>query len=943
MLRICLKGLLALGVAILSFASAVAVPAYPGKIKAVQPDGTEIEIVLQGDEHFNWARTTDGYTLLRDENNYWALACQDANGMLVASKHIFRNDTRVAVEAGIERGLYFSQAQLDAVSEKKSAMRRANNNSGLQVDGTFPGKGENKLLLLMLNYSDTEPTYTPDDFEKMMNEQNYGGIGSFRDFYLENSYGQLDITTVVTRWVTLPYTKDYYGSERAIEMIQNGLNIIKDEIDLSEFDNNGDGILDGLAVIHQGTGQEYSGAANEIWSHSNIIYGMSFDGIQIRRYTIEPELLNRNGDMATIGVICHEFGHNLGAPDFYDADYYESNGYYAGTGIWDLMSSGAWNGNNGDRPAGINMWQKIQCGWVTPTLLNSTQHITDMKPAHNNPIAYRFDTTVPGEYYILENRQQAGAFDVALPGHGLLVYHANDAKIKASVANNLVNASYPQAMYLVCASAGEDPNEFSTSYGDVNSTSAPFPGTANITAFSDATLPSTRSISGRYTYKSLTDISESNDGIISFDFTCEKTPLAPINLEAHNEKGRIVLSWQMPAEAAGVTRFNIYRDNTHLATTNECVYIDDKLENADYITYYVDAEYDNGLVSPYTSVSTRVPANFVTAVEAVVNDGNVALTWDVESKLTRMTNVAAEFAYLDYNMTSLDYVHRFRVEDLQMYKGYKIKKIAYLPYQAQKDLTLTLRVWEADADGSNPKVISERLVKEFGTAVWNTTLLTKSVEITGEKELWIGLHCESTTGTIRLLTDKGPVVEEYGNWVKLENDEWTADSYVMGNFFLYAPLSEPERGEVNEIADGGVMTNPYLDMLFPTGYAIYRDNELLAYTDSRNYIDNEPLSGKHVYGVASLYRGNNESESIAIEVDYVHSGIENVHSHTKLHMVVANGTLTLPSYHGYLLVADVMGHIVYEGSYAEGETVMLPAGGIYIVKTTAGIEKLVVR
>ena len=220
---------MALGVAILSFASAVAVPAYPGKIKAVQPDGTEIEIVLQGDEHFNWARTTDGYTLLRDENNYWALACQDANGMLVASKHIFRNDTRVAVESGIERGLYFSQAQLDAVSEKKSAMRRANNNSGLQVDGTFPGKGENKLLLLMLNYSDTEPTYTPDDFEKMMNEQNYGGIGSFRDFYLENSYGQLDITTVVTRWVTLPYTKDYYGSERAIEMIQNGLNIIKDE------------------------------------------------------------------------------------------------------------------------------------------------------------------------------------------------------------------------------------------------------------------------------------------------------------------------------------------------------------------------------------------------------------------------------------------------------------------------------------------------------------------------------------------------------------------------------------------------------------------------------------------------------------------------------------------------------------------------------------------
>ena len=926
--------------ALLSGACAFAVPAYPGVVRVAQPDGTMVEVILQGDEYLTWAQTIDGYTLLRNEANYWTLACKDSDGMLVPSQHIFRNDTQIAVEAGIERGLCFAPEQIAAITEE-SPMRRARN-SGLQVDGTFPTKGQNKLLVLMLNYSDTQTTYTPEHFQKMMNEANYGGIGSFRDFYLENSYGQLDITTVVTQWVTLPYTKDYYGSERAIEMIQNGLNIIKDEIDLTEFDNDGDGVLDGLAVIHQGTGQEYSGAANEIWSHSNIIYGMSFDGIQIRRYTIEPELLDYNGNMATIGVICHEFGHNLGSPDFYDSDYYESNGYYPGTGVWDLMSSGAWNGNSGDRPAGINMWQKIQCGWVEPTLLNATQTVSGIKSAHNNPVAYRFDTTVPGEYFILENRQQAGAFDVALPGHGLLIYHANDAKIKASIADNLVNASYPQAMYMVCASAGQDPTDYSSSYGDVNSPSAPFPGTARNTSFSDATLPSARSISGRYTYKAMNNISEAADGTISFNFVCEETPIAPTNLVAHNEKGRIVLSWDISSQAKGVKQFNVYRDNILIATTTQCSCTDTNVSDLDYIIYNVDAEYNNGLVSPYASVSTRVPANFVTAVNATSGAGCMELTWDIESKLTRMTNVLSDCAYLDYNVSSLDYVHRFRAEDLQLYKGYKIKKISYLPYQAQKDLTLTLRVWEADADGSNAKVISERVVKEFGTAVWNTTLLTKSVEITGENELWIGLHCESKTGTVRLLTDMGPIVEDYGNWMKLDNGDWAPADGVMGNFFLYAPLSEPERGEPNVIADAGVITNPYLDMLFPTGYAVYRDDKLLAYTDTRNYIDHNPLDGKHTYAIASLYRGNNESEAIAIDADYVYTGVEAVHSVAKLRKEVAHGILTLPAYEGSLTIADVMGRVVYQGQYGAAKPIALPSG-IYVINTHYGAEKLIMR
>lgn len=915
------------------------VPAYPGVIKATQPDGSVIEIILQGDENMHWAKSVDGYTLLRNSDNFWTLACPDEQGWLHPSQYIYRNDAHIAQEASVAPGLRFPQEQLLAQRHELS-MRRAKN-SDLQVDGTFPAKGENKLLLLMLNYSDTDTTFSTAHFDKMMNEKNYNSIGSFRDFYLENSYGQLDITTVVTRWVTLPYAKSYYGSDRAIEMIQHGLNIIQDEIDLADFDNDGDGILDGLAVIHQGTGQEYSGNPGEIWSHSNIIYGMAFDGIQVRRYTIQPELLTAYGDMARIGVICHEFGHNLGAPDFYDSDYEGSGGYYQGTGTWDLMSSGAWNGTQGDRPAHINMWQKIQCGWVTPVELTTSQSVTNMLPAHSNAVAYRFDTTVPGEYFILENRQQEGAFDVALPGHGLLVYHANDAKIKNTVYSNMVNASYPQAMYLVCASAPCDPDYSVSSYGDVNTAGAAFPGTSHVTDFNDATLPSTRSTSGRNTYKGLSQIKESVDGVVSFTFTNEGAPLSPINFTARNERGCVMLNWEMPQGAKGVKHFTIYRNDVSLGTTTDYSFIDTSLPEVNYVTYYIDAVYNDGLISPYTSVSTRVPVNFVTEITSEVNTSDVTLQWNIDKKLTRMTSIASDYTIVDYNMPVVEYAHRFRADDLKIFKGYKIRNIAYLPYQAQKDMKITLRVYEADVDGTNHQLISERVVKEYGTAVWNTTLLTKSVEITGEKELWVAIRCESSTGVVRIFVDKGPIVEDYGNWVKLGEDEWTADKAISGNFFLYVPLTAPATPTAAELTDLGAVENPYLDMLFPVGYAVYRDEQLLTRTTGTTYVDAAPLDGTHHYSITSLYKGNNESVPLTIEVADISTGLHKNEAHV-CRIVVDESAIYLPGYDGELCVVDMMGRVVYSGRYGNEMRIALQQG-LYIVRTAQGAQKISIR
>lgn len=933
------KALMSVVVSASAFLSAYAVPAYPGKIKAVQPDGTVITIRQHGDEHFSWAETPDGYTLLRDSEGYWAFAREARMGMLEASDQRYFN-SRPTVDSGIRPGLRITAQQI-------STARRAQS-SDLQIDESFPANGRHRLLMLLVNFSDTNPIYDQSQFDAMMNQEGYNGIGSFRDFYNEASYGNLDIETTVTRWITLPHAKSFYGSDGAIAIIRDALTILDDEINLADFDNDGDGVLDGLAVIHQGPGQEYTASSIDIWSHSSVIYGMEFDGIQVRRYTIEPELLGKTGRMSTMGVVCHEFGHNLGAPDFYDTDYSSSGGDYCGTGVWDLLGSGAWNGDSGDRPAGINMWQKIQFGWCTPVTLSETTTVSGMLSADKAPTAYKMETTVPGEYYILENRQQSGNFDKALPGHGLIIYHVNEALIRQTVLDNLLNVTYPQAIYTVCSSAGQEPSESPSSFGDINSDGAPFPGAKNITEFSDRTLPSAKSLTGRYTYKSLANIAE-NNGEMSFTFTREMTPEAPVNLTATAERGIVRLVWQLPdgVDRTDIEHFTVYRDGSLIGTTDELEYTDNSITSQTSMTYYVDAVYTSGLVSPYVQTSVRIPTNYITAVTGNVSDAEpaeVRLTWDINTMLSRMVS-QTDYEKGEYNVPSLDYVHRFLPDDLRIYAGYKIRRIGFLPVQGPKDLTFTLRVWEADADGANPRIVSERAIKEYGNSVWNDLLLTSSVEINSDRQMWIGLHCETNTGCIQILNDRSSLGHGLGNWIKTADGEWTEDASTAGNYYLRFTLLAPS-GELVpvELGDVGSVTNPNIELAYPLGFSVYRDGEFIGSTASRCFIDASPLTGTHIYSISNLYKGGNESVTTDVEVvvPSYGSGISDVLS-LRTPLTVNGRIVYVPACSDMLVVYDMLGRKVYSASDRHVCEPVYLSSGVYMIKTEGGMMKIAVK
>ncbi|GAG07093.1 unnamed protein product, partial [marine sediment metagenome] len=246
--------------------------------------------------------------------------------------------------------------------------------------------GTAKVPVILINFSDTTTTNTPSEFESLLFESNptiATGPGSMKDYYEEVSYGDFSVSSGpsgVSAWVTAANGHDYYGQDDVDGDDLNPAELVKEAVqkadaagfDFSQYDNDGDGKVDVVMIVHQGTGEEVSGTATDIWSHrwnltSAGVGSVSVDGVTVNDYAIQPE--RDVARMNTIGVFCHEFGHALGLPDLYDTDYTSW-----GIGDWGIMAFGSYNKdtNDGDSPAHFTAWSKYFLGWVTPTQILST-------------------------------------------------------------------------------------------------------------------------------------------------------------------------------------------------------------------------------------------------------------------------------------------------------------------------------------------------------------------------------------------------------------------------------------------------------------------------------------------------------------------------------------------------------------------------------------------
>ncbi len=508
-----------------------AIPARQGVIPFRQPDGSLLQVELRGDEFSHCFISEDGLPLLQI-NGELRYAFTDDSGCVVTSSFPAVSLAERPAEHKEFLKSIDTRSVLETLSRQGNQMRSrrfASDTDDDAVRGLFPGTffpahGRQKALVILVEYADVKMTHpeAADYFTRMLNEEgfaDYGATGSVVDYFRECSSGIFDPEFDVYGPVTLANNRAYYGGndfygrdQRPQEMVIEACTLLDDLIDFTQYDRDGDGVIDNVFIFYAGEGESNGAPSETVWPHSYNISSYpgapyKYDGVTLNRYACSYEWDQDHPD--GVGTFVHEFSHVMGLPDLYATTLVNS----FTPGPWSVLDYGPYN-NKGRTPPLYSIYERHALGWMDPLPINSSVDATLFPISTNQGGIIR--TSRPEEYYLIENRQKEG-WDAFLPGHGMLIWHIDyDA---ATWAANAVNNNYGhQRVDLI-----EADNEETTSSraGDA------FPGTAGITEFTDDSFPSMVTWEGERLGLPLTAITERADGAVTFRIADGGKPLTP--------------------------------------------------------------------------------------------------------------------------------------------------------------------------------------------------------------------------------------------------------------------------------------------------------------------------------------------------------------------------------------------------------------------------------
>ena len=427
-----MKRILMITVLLLCSLSLLARPAYPGWRTVKQPDGSSLKVLSHGDEWGHYLTDTQGRVVVKGEDGFY----------------------RVSENVTPQMASRLAAARRQARVKLRNQAAKA---------GEHVAVGQKHFLVILCAFKDQAFTTGNVNAEvtNMLNQAGYsknGATGSARDFYYQNSNGYFEPIFDVYGPVTLPQNKSYYGGndsngndKNAEQAVADGCKAMDSQIDFSQYDIDGNGYVDMVFMFYSGYGEADSEDADSIWPHmfylSEANINLTLDGKVIDQYACANELAgygSLEGKLDGIGAVCHEFGHAMGLPDFYDTDG-DTGGRSGGTYDFSTMCSGNYN-NYSRTPPYFNMEERILLGWEDASTAyqefteNGTVSIPLYNPENGSPVAYKTPTDVEGEYYVYECRGSNG-WDAYLSGYGLVVYHIDRSSVRTVKVYGQYNAT----------------------------------------------------------------------------------------------------------------------------------------------------------------------------------------------------------------------------------------------------------------------------------------------------------------------------------------------------------------------------------------------------------------------------------------------------------------------------------------------------------------------
>ena len=509
--------------------AAVAVPAKPGWHTLNQSDGTTVTVQAVGNAFNHALLTTDGLMVaLGDDGDYYYNS--SLTGLTTVRAHDINK--RTASET------VFIEAQRSHLTMPHKEFKPIQNRpifgvGGSNAESGVPAQGTRKVPIILVEYQDKKFKNTREQIIQAM----LTGNTSVQQYFRDQSNGEYDPDFEVFGIYTLSQNRSYYGgndsggNDKGLgSMVTEACQMAAaDGVSFSPFDTNNDNFCDVVIIIYAGVGEAQASYSvpSAIWPcnwtlQSASYYGLGGNGAfrpngsgpYVNTFAVFNEVHGSNDNGSTIdgiGTFCHEFGHCLGLPDFYDTNY---GGHY-GMGYWDIMDTGCY-ANDTYTPVGYSAYEKNFMGWIDYVIPSPGTYYTlpiwNQKNEDTDKALFLQSDINGNEYFIIENRRQQG-WDRYLPAQGLLIHHItfSASRWEANTPNN-------QNIQLVTIMPADNTLSTNNESGDTWPRNGKTEFTDSSTPAAKLNMTASGNISGNAGYlgKPVTEMVINGDGTASF-------------------------------------------------------------------------------------------------------------------------------------------------------------------------------------------------------------------------------------------------------------------------------------------------------------------------------------------------------------------------------------------------------------------------------------------
>ncbi len=401
---------------------------YDVPVELKQPDNSILSCFASGDEFYSRLHDSDGYTITQsNEDGYYYYALLDGDQIVPST---FRADQAQDLDAaGFSKRIIIPKERYLDIRERWWVDVETRD---------APTTGTVNNLNVFIRFADEQEFGNARSYyDGYFNDENGP---SMKDYFDEVSYEMLTVNTIhypvsdmdsnlsyqdeYPRSYYQPYNavtnpEGYTDSERTDRehtLLQNAIAFIESEVpDSLIIDSNDDGYVDNVTFLVYG---QPGGWADLLWPHRWALYSVvsEIHGKRVWDYNFNMA----SGPYFSVGTLCHEFCHSLGAPDLYH--YYDDTAPVA-VGGWDVMDAST------DIPQWTSSYIKYRYfNWIelVDASGGGTFEINPLGQPENN--AYRVDSSNSNEYFVIEYRTQEGIYDVNAPGidSGIVIYRVND-------------------------------------------------------------------------------------------------------------------------------------------------------------------------------------------------------------------------------------------------------------------------------------------------------------------------------------------------------------------------------------------------------------------------------------------------------------------------------------------------------------------------------------